>query len=144
LTFSGADLPNRCDDAGFNGTSFIVEKVIRAKLELSVSVEDIHEIGVAHYRWPTGCDFVAKFNRHDADSLFDRLLKASRGLSKKDTGGKTSREIKIWVRIAENKRDAQTMFLLRQMTKAGQAAAVDVAKSGKPKALVRYGGNKEL
>jgi hypothetical protein len=145
LTFSGKHLPDRCDAGASDGTTFLVEKVIKSKLNITLSDSEKAEIGVSHYRWPTGTDLVAKFNRHDADSVFDRLLKASRQLSKKDpTTGKSTRDVEIWVRIAENKRDASSMFLLRQMSKSGQAVAVDVARSGKPTALVCYGTSTEL
>jgi hypothetical protein len=116
---------------------------ISADPDFAEAYFDIAEIGVCHYRNPVDRYMIAKFNRHCTGSFFDRLFKASRALSKKNKDGATVREVKVWIRIAVSKRDQHSMFLLRQMSKTGQAVAVDVNKGGKPTALVMYGESKE-
>jgi hypothetical protein len=116
---------------------------ISADPDFAEAYFDIAEIGVCHYRNPVDRYMIAKFNRHCTGSFFDRLFKASRALSKKNKDGATVREVKVWIRIAVSKRDQHSMFLLRQMSKTGQAVAVDVNKGGKPTALVLYGESKE-
>jgi hypothetical protein len=143
LEFTGNGLPDRCLEGANDGVKFLVERIVGRILRMDLTELNIAEIGVCHYMNPVDRYMIAKFNCHCTGSVFDRLLKASRALSKKKKDGATVREVKVWIRIAVYKRDQHSMFLLRQMSKTGQAVAVDLNKGGKPTALVLYGESKE-